>query len=157
MEKDKLRGGREMKFYRLYWIEDEVADYFYGRERSFFNLFRESMFAKGIMEEVVKKQIHYITRSIPFLPFNRAISQALALKRGTIQNDNQFYFESSCGKNNAVISLMDRYIDVKIKGHSDWEACIFELLRKLDGRLLAIDIENEQFGWLKPIKVRKYI
>ncbi|WP_421384804.1 sporulation inhibitor of replication protein SirA [Bacillus salacetis] len=146
-----------MKFYRLYWIEDEIADYFYGRERSFYNLFHESMFADGFMEEVVKRQIHYITRSIPFLPYNRAISQALAAKRDVIQNDNEFYIESSCGKNTAKIRVMDRYIGVEVEGHSDWEAYIFELLRKLDGRLLAIDIENEQFGWLKPIKVRNYI
>ncbi|EDL63221.1 sporulation inhibitor of replication protein SirA [Bacillus sp. SG-1] len=146
-----------MKSYRLYWIEDEIAEYFYGRERSFFNLFRESKYAYGNMKEVVNKQIQYITRTIPFLPFNRAISQALAAKREYIQNGNQFYIESPCGKNTAKIFVLDKYIEVNIQGHSNWEAFIFELLRKLDGRLLAIDIENEQYGWLKPIKVRKYI
>jgi hypothetical protein len=146
-----------MKFYRLYWIKEEIADYFYGRERSFYNLFRESKYVTGKMEEVVRKQVDYITCSIPFLPFNRAISQALASKRDIIQTDNQFYIESTCGHNTAKICLLDRHIEIELQGHSDWEAYIFELLRKLDGRLLAIDIENEQFGWLKPIKVRKYI
>jgi hypothetical protein len=146
-----------MKSYRLYWIENEIADYFYGRERSFFNLFREGGSARGPLEEVVKLQILYITRSIPFLPFNRAISQALAPKREYMQNNNHFYIESSCGKNTAMIRLLDRYIEVELQGHSDWEAYIFEVLRKLDGRLLAIDVENEQYGWLKPIKVRKFI
>ncbi|RIW28753.1 sporulation inhibitor of replication protein SirA [Bacillus salacetis] len=147
-----------MKFYRLYWIENEIADYFYGRERSFFNLFRESGSADGPLREVIKSQINYITRCIPFLPFNRAISQALASKREFKQSENQFHIESSCGQNTAKIRLLDRYIEVELQGHSsDWDAYIFEVLRKLDGRLFAIDIENEQFGWLKPIKVRKFI
>ncbi|WP_409253839.1 sporulation inhibitor of replication protein SirA [Bacillus sp. SCS-153A] len=146
-----------MKSYRLYWIEDEIAEYFYGRERSFYNLFSESKFSYGVMKELLNKQIQYITRTIPFLPFSRAILHALGHSKGCTQEDNQFYVESPCGKNTAKISIVDNYIEVIIEGHSDWEAFIFEMLRKLDGRLLAIDIENEQFGWLKPIKVRKYI
>ncbi|MGD6803156.1 sporulation inhibitor of replication protein SirA [Rossellomorea vietnamensis] len=146
-----------MKSYRLYWIEDEVADYFYGRERAFYNLFLESKIATGQMEEIVLKQVQYITKPIPFLPFNRALSQALSIKKEYIQNDNRYYIESSCGKNTAKISVLDYYVKVELQGHSDWEAYIFELLRKLDGRLLAINLEHEQFGWLKPIKMRKYV
>ncbi|MGF2615790.1 sporulation inhibitor of replication protein SirA [Rossellomorea vietnamensis] len=146
-----------MKSYRLYWIEDEIADYFYGRERSFYNLFLESSVATGKLEKILMKQIHYITRPIPFLPFTRSLSQALSVKKENIQNDNKYYIESSCGKNNARIRVLDQFVEVELQGHSDWEAYVFELLRKLDGRLLAIDLERGQFGWLKPIKMRKYV
>ncbi|MGM0844648.1 MAG: sporulation inhibitor of replication protein SirA [Bacillota bacterium] len=146
-----------MKSYRLYWIEDEIADFFYGRERSFYNLFLEERISTEKMQETVRKQIHYITKPIPFLPFNRALSQALSAKREYSQYDNKYYIESPCGKNTSRISVLDRYIEVELQGHSDWEAYIFELLRKLDGRLLAIDLDREHFGWLKPIKVRKYV
>ncbi|WP_456271437.1 sporulation inhibitor of replication protein SirA [Bacillus sp. AK031] len=146
-----------MKSYRLYWIEDEIADYFYGRERSFFNLFLDGTRCSGELKEIINKQIHYVTKPIPFLPFNRSIAQALANRRDYIQQDNKYYIESPCGNNTAVIEVLDNMIGVELTGHSDWEAYIFELLRKLDGRLLAIDLNNEQFGWLKPIKVRKYV
>jgi hypothetical protein len=146
-----------MKSYRLYWIEDEIADYFYGRERSFFNLFLDGSRSTGELKEIINNQIRYVTKPIPFLPFNRSISQALSNRRDYTQQGNKFYIESPCGGNTAVIEVLDNLIQLDLQGHSDWEAYIFEMLRKLDGRLLAIDLSNEQFGWLKPIKIRKYV
>ncbi|MHC8521884.1 sporulation inhibitor of replication protein SirA [Rossellomorea sp. H39__3] len=42
-------------------------------------------------------------------------------------------------------------------GTDESEYIFFEILRRHMGYLLAVDIQNERFGWLKPIKQRKFI
>ena len=46
---------------------------------------------------------------------------------------------------------------VKAEGNYEAETAFFECIRKCGASFLAIDFEHEQFGWLKPIKERKFV
>jgi hypothetical protein len=153
--KRKVGGEKMVRSYQVYWIENEFADYFYGRERTFYNLFSQLENAKGSLHTIINTQVNYITKPIPFLPTKRMIEQGLSKKDSIKPKDNEMIVEeSSCG---AKIVITERCIKLDVWGTKDWESFFFEILRKSDQKLLAIDLKNERFGWLKPIKQRKYI
>ncbi len=65
--------------YYIYLIEDEVADYFYGRENKFYELFAADRYVLGELKKDSPKtdRLHYIAiaafgTSQTFVPFCRA-------------------------------------------------------------------------------------
>ncbi len=122
----------------------------------FFQLFKEYESAYGELYSIITKQIIYITKPIPSIRLHQYIQQQL-------QNTAGYSFENgiyqiSYGKSSfAKLEIFDRYLTIDAKGSYEAETCFFEVLRKNEGAFLAIDLLNDRYGWLKPIKERKFV
>ncbi|WP_158598379.1 sporulation inhibitor of replication protein SirA [Falsibacillus albus] len=146
-----------MRCYQIYFIEDEFAKFYYGREKMFFQLFFEQKQSFGELKYILDQQVHFITRPIPYLPFQRLLIQQMQKRKDLTQNGKCFKIGDSPQLNGAEMQIGNRMLQLNAWGSYDSEFAFFEVLRQFEGRLLAIDLENQRFGWVKPIKERKYV
>lgn len=150
-----IRGVGEMRKYELYLIEEIFATYFYGRERKFFNLFKEHSESENELKEITGKQIKYITKPIPTIRLHAQLIHQF-------QHRSDFFFQKGHymikSKNSeANLQIFQRNLSLMATGYLEAEDTLMNALRKTEFNFFAIDIENEQYGWIKPIKFRKYI
>ncbi|MDP4164134.1 MAG: sporulation inhibitor of replication protein SirA [Bacillota bacterium] len=146
-----------MRKYRLYLIEDEFASHYFGRERMFFQLFQEYENTTGDMRSILKKQIAYITKQLPALRFHQLIQKKLGTVRGFKVENGTYSIELNGKLSVATMEVKDDSIIVDGYGSYEAETIFFEVLRKCESSFLAVDLENNRFGWLKPIKERKFV
>ena len=144
-----------MRNYHIYWIEDTFVQHYYGRERMFYQLFSEWEASAGELSEIISKQVEYITKPIPYLPTHRLLQHELTTVENAEWIDSYAKIEKK--DSGATLVLNEKWMTIQAWGPDDSEYIFFEILRRNMGQLLAIDIENERFGWLKPIKQRKFI
>ncbi|MGJ7912601.1 sporulation inhibitor of replication protein SirA [Neobacillus sp. LXY-1] len=146
-----------MRKYQLYLIEDEFATHYFGRERIFFQLFQESQLASGDLQFIIKKQIAYITKRIEVLKIHQLIQKQLGRLKGYKADHGAYTLELSGKISMARVQVYQDYILMEAHGSYEAETAFFEVLRKCESSFLAIDLEHERFGWLKPIKERKFV
>lgn len=146
-----------MRVYQLYLIEDEFANHYFGRERMFFELFLESKQSFGELKMIVNRQIQYITKPIPALRIHQMIHQQLSKLKGYCVGNGSYLVELAGKTSNAKLVIEDGFVLVEADGSYEAEAIFFEVLRKCESSFLAIDIEHHRYGWLKPIKERKFV
>lgn len=145
-----------MRNYQLYIIDDEFASHYFGREIMFFQLFQEYEQSQGEMQAILSKQICYITNPTPSIRLHQYLQQQLQKTKGFRMEQGTYIIEY--GRNSSArLRVYERYLSLDAQGSYEAETCFFELLRKYEGTYLAIDIENERYGWLKPIKERKFV
>lgn len=143
--------------YQLYLIEDEFAAHYFGRERMFLQLFQERERAKGELEFIINKQISYITKSVEVLKIHQLIQKQLGKIKGYKAEHGAYSIELSGKLSTAHLEVFQDLITVKAQGSFEAETAFFEVLRKCESSFLAVDLEHQQVGWLRPIKERKYI
>ncbi|TKH02690.1 sporulation inhibitor of replication protein SirA [Peribacillus simplex] len=146
-----------MRTYQIYLIEDEFAHHYYGREKLFFNLFLEYIQAKGRLKSILQKQIEYVTKTVPIIQLQLAIEQRLQKKMNYWTQNGKYYLEKTNGSSKAVLIIHNDSITLKAEGDYEAETAFFESIRKYEASFLAIDFEHEKYGWLKPIKERKFV
>ncbi|MFC7784249.1 MULTISPECIES: sporulation inhibitor of replication protein SirA [unclassified Rossellomorea] len=144
-----------MRNYQIYWIEETFVQHYYGRERMFYQLFSDWEASSGDLHDIISKQVEYITKPIPYLPTQRLLQHELMKVEGAAWVDSVATIER--GASGATLVLNEKWMTLNTWGQDESEYIFFEILRKNMGQLLAIDIQNERFGWLKPIKQRKFI
>jgi len=143
--------------YQLYLIEDEFAAHYFGRERMFYQLFQENERAIGELKYITRKQITYITKSIEVLKIHQLIQKQLGRIKGFSADHGTYSIEISGKLSTAKIEVFQDLISVVATGSYDAETMFFEVLRKCESSFLAIDLDHQRFGWLKPIKERKFV
>lgn len=122
----------------------------------FLRLFKEYEESKGDMQTILLKQIYYITNSIPSIRLHQYLQQQLQKMKGFYMDQGVYVIEY--GRNSlARLRVYERYLSLEAQGSYEAETCFFELLRKNEGTYLAIDINDDRCGWLKPIKERKFV
>ncbi|MGG3466759.1 sporulation inhibitor of replication protein SirA [Neobacillus pocheonensis] len=146
-----------MRKYQLYLIEDEFAAHYFGRERLFFQLFKEHQNAYGEFKFITKKQIDYISKKVEVLKIHNLIQKQLGRTKGFRADHGAYYIELSGKLSTAKLEVYQDLITVEAQGSYEAETAFFEVLRKCESSFLAIDLEHQRFGWLKPIKERKLI
>ncbi|BCB03494.1 sporulation inhibitor of replication protein SirA [Bacillus sp. KH172YL63] len=144
-----------MRNYQIYWVEETFVQHYYGRERMFYQLFSEWEASTGELHEIISKQVDYLTKPIPYLPTQRLLKQELMKTEGARWVDSVATIERM--DSSAVLILNEKWMTLKTSGHDEAEYTFFEILRRNMGQLLAVDVQNERYGWLKPIKQRKFI
>jgi Sporulation inhibitor of replication protein SirA len=145
-----------VRTYQLYLIEDEFASHYFGRERMFYQLFQEYSCSKGELKSILSRQIEFITRPIPALRLHQYLTQQLSRKKGASADQGAYVIQN--GKNSSArLEIYDRCLVIESHGNYDAETVFFEILRKNESSYLAVDMTNRRFGWLKPIKERKFI
>jgi hypothetical protein len=145
-----------MRTYQLYIIDDVFASHYFGRESMFFQLFKEYDEAIGELQSILAKQIAFITKPIPSIRLHQYIQQQLQKTKGFQMSQGTYVIEY--GKNSSArLEVLDRYLIIEAEGSYEAETCFFEVLRKNEGAYLAVDIKSNRYGWLKPIKERKFV
>lgn len=146
-----------MRSYQLYLIEDEFASHYFGKERMFYQLFKEYNEANGAFKTIISNQVEYVTKPIPVLRIHQLLHHQLSRVSGFDLVDGVYGFENKASTSKASLTVHDRWIDLTSQGHVDAETVFFEILRKCETSFLAIDLDSNKYGWLKPIKERKYV
>jgi hypothetical protein len=158
MSKRGINEGEIMvRKYQLYLIEDEFAAHYFGRERMFFHLFQEHDKADGELKFITKKQISYITKTVEVLKIHQLIQKQLGKKKEFRAERGTYSFELSGKLSRAKLQVFQDLITVETTGSYEAETVFFEVLRKCESSFLALDMDHQRFGWLKPIKERKYV
>jgi hypothetical protein len=143
--------------YQLYLIEDEFATHYFGRERLFFQLFQEHRKANGELKFITQKQISYITKKVEVLKIHQLIQKQLGKIKGFKAEHGAYSIELSGKLSTAKLEVFQDLITIEAQGSYEAETAFFEVLRKCETSFLALDLEHQRYGWLKPIKERKFI
>ena len=143
--------------YQLYLIEDEFATHYFGRERLFFQLFKEHQLANGELKFITQKQISYITKKVEVLKIHQLIQKQLGKIKGFKAEHGAYSIELSGKLSTAKLEVFQDLITIDAQGSYEAETAFFEVLRKCESSFLALDLEHQRYGWLKPIKERKFI
>jgi hypothetical protein len=143
--------------YQLYLIEDEFATHYFGRERLSFQLFKEHQKANGELKFITQKQISYITKKVEVLKIHQLIQKQLGKIKGFKAEHGAYSIELSGKLSTAKLEVFQDLITIDAQGSYEAETAFFEVLRKCESSFLALDLEHQRYGWLKPIKERKFI
>ncbi|WP_342430664.1 sporulation inhibitor of replication protein SirA [Neobacillus sp. FSL H8-0543] len=146
-----------MRKYQLYLIKDEFAAHYFGRERMFFELFKEHEKAEGELKFITKKQISYITKTLEVLKLHQLLQKQLGKNKGFRAEHGTYSIELSGKLSVSSLKVYQDLITVEASGSYEAETVFFEVLRKCESSFLALDIDHQRFGWLRPIKERKYV
>ncbi len=150
-----------IRHYRIYLIEDAVVVPYIGREKLLYGLFNDFIQAKGRQKWIVGRQILYITKKMPIQLLRSVLEKELCGNQNISYLNGAYYVrykgQSSVLKSSAKLTIHNRVLTISSEGGYDAETVFFECIRKIDHSFLAIDIEHERYGWLKPFKERKFI
>ncbi|MCP8969101.1 sporulation inhibitor of replication protein SirA [Ectobacillus ponti] len=147
-----------MKTYHLYLMQHDIAKEYFGRESLLFDLFSRFTRSRSLAEKkVLYRQIKYVTKPLPALKLHHRTEQALGSHPGYRREGNTHWLWES-GQAWTKLTLHRQYAVLESSGHYELEAMFFEVLRKQEATFLALNYENEQSGWLNPIRQeRKYV
>ncbi|KAA0547842.1 sporulation inhibitor of replication protein SirA [Bacillus sp. BGMRC 2118] len=143
--------------YTIFWIEEEFAYHYYGREGMFYRLFKELYDGTQAHHSILIKQMEYITKSIPGIHINQFINIELSNNMNYEVTKEGHCLTLQNGKSKARLLVNERSISLVGEGNYEAEMIFFDLLRKWDSRFLAIDFMQKRFGWVSPIKQRKFV
>ncbi|WP_039232480.1 sporulation inhibitor of replication protein SirA [Bacillus thermotolerans] len=142
-----------MRSYQIYWIGEEFAHYFYGREHSFFQLFFESTIKGKEEKSVIERQIQHITQEFSLSAVASALKKALGGKSGfSSESESLYKVELPKEKGKAVLLTKKHCLYLKASGSYEAETIFFHALKKLNACLFAVDFQQKNYGWLAPIK-----
>ena len=147
--------------YQVYLIKEQYVSQYIGREFLFLGLFKDFMNSRGTQSRVLGRQIVYITNEIPIKALYAQFEKDLYLNSNVKLDNGIFYIKQKdkhfLYKSSARLEIRNRVIHIQSEGSYDAESIFFECIRKVSNQFLAIDLEHEVYGWLKPIKERKLI
>lgn len=142
-----------MRRYEIFLMEEEVASVYFGREEMLFQLFEDRKNSSETANEILEKQIAFITRPIQSYKLDRIIKRELMHQEH--YQYNHLLHKLTLNNGQAELKIYEKYLTLITDGDMETETLFFEILRKIDACFLAIDYNNKRYGWLKPI--REYI
>lgn len=151
-----MKGEKVLRTYQIYIIDDEFASHYFGRERMFFRLFTEYEESHGDLQAILLKQIYYITNSIPSIRLHQYLQQQLQNVKGFRMSQGAYVIDYG-RTSQAKLEIYERYLLLTAQGSYEAETSFFEVIRKNEDSYLAVDLMNHRYGWLKPIKDRKFV
>jgi hypothetical protein len=123
----------------------------------FYQLFKEYKHSSGNLKSILELQINYITRPIPTLRLHQLIYEKLNKNKEFQIEEGVYYIKKTRKNSSARLEIFDRFLKLDSQGSYDAETEFFEILRKCEPAFLAIDLDHKRYGWLKPIKERKFV
>jgi hypothetical protein len=144
-------GGCTLRHYYIYSIEDKVAEMFFGEESKLFHLFLEAKTTRSYSRlQILRKQIDYITKPIAASVLENGICNALRY-RNDYDPSEGYHLLKMCNSR-AALTLTEGCMLMESSGNFEAETTFFEILRRLQRCLLAMDFHEQRYGWLNPIK-----
>lgn len=144
-----------MRRYSIYLMEEEVTKQYYGREAKIFQLFLDEHRAKGRRKEIIRRQVEFVTRTIPTLEiehlfkrhhypntYNQTLNQSILVERKNSKSE---------------LTVHGSHLTICAEGNYEAETILFDILSKYDPCFFALDLTNFRYGWLYPIRKMKLI
>jgi hypothetical protein len=148
-------GGESMRRYDIYLIEDEFALHYFQKEHLMYQLFMEYNQAENQRDACMKKQIEYITKAIPVMQLQWMMERQFAKDaNGKVLSDMEYEYQTETSR--ARLQLAGDFVFMQAEGTVEAETVFFELLRKLNPCFLAMNYRENVYGWLNPVKQRKF-
>lgn len=148
-----------MRHFYLYLIKEEFANHYFGRENKLYRLFQSYIESSCDTDrsDTLKLQIDYVSKPIPITYLDELILMYLAkeIDYEHVSPFHHYHLRHNRGK--ATLVLKSENIEITALGSVEAETVFFEVLRKFSACFLAMDFQNEQYGWLSPIKQRKFV
>ncbi|QFT88975.1 Sporulation inhibitor of replication protein SirA [Bacillus sp. THAF10] len=141
-----------MREYMIYLIEEEIAKHYAGNEIKLFQLFQQYEQDERL-HSIVKQQVDYVTLAIPAIQLQQSLNRALKLTN----NYHSFHHKVEKEDSSANLIIYEKYLKLISTGSFEAEAIFFEVIRKQAPYFLAIDTKSKRYGWLQPIKQRKFV
>ncbi|MCD7033664.1 sporulation inhibitor of replication protein SirA [Metabacillus sp. GX 13764] len=148
-----------MRHFFIYLIEEEFAGHYFGREAKMFSFFKEYQWTsyQDPSYSIVKKQVAYITKEIPVFEMNQLLEMHLC-SRPEYQRIGQIHkLELMRNKGNATLIVKSGFLEMNAAGSVEAETVFFEILRSYAPCFLAMDFQSNKYGWLNPVKERKFV
>jgi hypothetical protein len=146
-----------MRHYYIYLLKPEVAASYFGKEWLIFQLFTEGHTGNKETQEIVNKQIKYITGTIPSLQIRKSLEKSLRIRNDFNVINEHYYLDIKALNSKAVLKDYGNLITISTSGSYQAETVFFEVLRKVNSCFFAVDFENKNYGWLNPVKQVNYI
>lgn len=145
-----------MRVYQLYLVKEEFAAQYFGKEIKFYRLFKEYADSQGEQKEILLKQINFIIEPISENELRTYIKKYFHENTHFYQQDGCYLIKDG-NRSGAKLEIFPKHLVLKAKGNYYAETVFFEALRKFEHSFLAVDLDNQNFGWLRPIKTRKFV
>lgn len=154
-------GMMLVRHYQIYLMKEQYASDYLGKEHLLYILFKDYSNSAGKSSRIIGRQILFITKRLPVLALKQHINQQMKYNPN-IRYIKGVYFviqKAMNGriKSSARLEIHNRVMKITSDGNYEAETILFECIRKCADSFLAVDLKNEHYGWLKPIKERKLI
>lgn len=151
-----------MRHYILYLLKEDVASEYYGKESLVYHLFSEYYDVNQKNNEyttLLGKQVQYISSELQVMQLKQFLEQELENRTGfTTLNDSYIIHRKHLHrKSSANLTITNDCLQLRANGNYEAETIFFEVLRKFAPSFLAMDFDRDQYGWLNPIKQRKFV
>ncbi|MFY4773992.1 sporulation inhibitor of replication protein SirA [Metabacillus sp. RGM 3146] len=148
-----------MRHFYVYLIEEEFASHYFGRELKMFSLFKEFQWTsyQDPSYAIIKKQVSYVTRDIPVQKINQLLETHLYYRKDYQRIGQIHKLELKGNKGSATLIVKNHYIEINSIGSVEAETNFYEILRNFDPCFLAMDFQAGKYGWLNPVKERKFV
>lgn len=150
-------GKQFMRHYNVYLLKPEVAASYFGKERLIFQLFIERESAEKALREIVRKQVNYISGTIPSLQIKKNLERSFKTSQEFHVIEGDYYLDRKSLSSSVVLKDHGTMLSISASGTYQGETAFFEVLRQINSGFFAVDFENNNFGWLKPVKQVNYI
>lgn len=150
-------GEQYMRQYNVYLLKPEVATNYFGKERLIFQLFFEKETASKQLREIVSKQVNYISGTIPSLQIKKNVERSFKTCQEFNVIEGDYYLDKKTLNSSVVLKDHGTMLTILANGTYQGETAFFEILRQINSGFFAVDFENNNFGWLKPVKQVNYI
>ncbi|MEN2766351.1 sporulation inhibitor of replication protein SirA [Ornithinibacillus xuwenensis] len=137
-----------MKVYTVYWIKNEFAEHYYYKSDILYRFLRE-FHAKYNRNDLVT-QFNFITESFPK---EQLSSQLTRLQQNTFRNQaKRNPIELGNTINYITLHINEKHLKFRCETLEDAEALLFPILRRFHPYLFIMDEENENYGWISPVR-----
>jgi len=148
-----------VRHYYIYLIEEEFASHYFGRESKIYHLFQDFHWTTihNKHSDVIGKQVNYITKPVPTLFIHQLLGTHLMNRKDYQKLHHIHKIELKGNRGDATLIVKETHLELSSDGSYEAETIFFEVLRKFDPCFLAMDLKAERYGWLNPIKERKFV
>ncbi|NGP44041.1 sporulation inhibitor of replication protein SirA [Bacillaceae bacterium SIJ1] len=142
-----------MAFYEIYRIQEDVAHEFFGKEFKIYQLLEECSRSVATHRLLLEKQVHYITESFSMddlVEHLCAFSNHISMDKTHVR---RMMFQTNEETGLTTLTIDANVLSMSSEGCFSGEMTFFEALRAYDGYFFASNYSEQQYGWLKPIRV----
>jgi hypothetical protein len=146
-----------MRNYEIVLIEEEVAHMYHGMEKKLFHLFKENNCSQGVLKAITTNQIEYITKPYSRENLDQYIHQFFFHNKAYSYSEYEHTLYDRRENSYAKLEMHPEKMILTAEGAIDAETRFFEILRSYHSYFLAINYEENKYGWLKPIRVVNFM
>ncbi|MEG0448589.1 MAG: sporulation inhibitor of replication protein SirA [Lysinibacillus sp.] len=137
-----------MRTYSIYKIKNEHISFIFGRERQLLEMLNEYEDSN----DSLLKELSYICDEILFEDITRVLIEQLDSKYTHLERTNHALFLEHPIKGKMAIYLVDFKLSIYCEGSRMLDLDLFQMLAKMSERFIAFNKEENECGWLKPMK-----